>query len=167
MIGADNNGPFSVRTIDSINIFSREPSAEVRDTVVIWQELAKAIRVTLPKHESFTSDEDVTRAFSRWIDDNKHALAAIKQIVIEHKDLTHVPVALCRLTGLKDLFLRHNKLNLSPLPEAISSLTALQRLFISDNQLDRLPEAIGRLTALKVLDLGTIDSHKYQVKLAH
>ncbi len=68
-------------------------------------------------------------------------------------ELTEVPEAISSLTQLQTLKLSYNLL--TEISEAIASLNQLKTLNLSDNQLTELPEAIASLTQLKILDLSS------------
>lgn len=68
-------------------------------------------------------------------------------------NLTEVPEAISSLTQLQTLKLSYNLL--TEISEAIASLNQLKTLNLSDNQLTELPEAIASLTQLKILDLSS------------
>lgn len=63
--------------------------------------------------------------------------------------LTSLPPEIGQLVDLKDLFLRHNKLNF--LPSQIGQLVQLERLFLNYNQINFLPSEIGQLVELQQL----------------
>ena len=66
-------------------------------------------------------------------------------------ELISLPVEIGKLTALKHLFLRYNKL--TSLPVEIGKLTALTELNLANNQLTSLPSEIGNLVLLKELVL--------------
>ena len=64
-----------------------------------------------------------------------------------------MPAEVGRLSALKDLDLQHNQL--TSLPAEIGQLTSLEVLDLHDNQLTSVPAEIGRLMSLERLDLNT------------
>ncbi|MEH1967239.1 leucine-rich repeat domain-containing protein [Nostoc sp.] len=74
------------------------------------------------------------------------------ELDLSNIELTEIPEAITSLTQLQVLNLGNNLL--TELPEAITSLTQLQSLFLYSNQLNILPEVITYLTHLRTLSLS-------------
>lgn len=68
---------------------------------------------------------------------------------LNYKKLTSLPLAIGKLTELRELDLQNN--NLVALPKEIGGLTHLKKLVVSNNRLTSLPPEIGNLDSLEQL----------------
>ena len=108
---------------------------KARDTLVVWQELAKAIS----NNEDFTGSFDrvgdaIKKAgdFSEWMQANQNALNQLEQLLLDNNQLTTLPEEIGGLTQLLGLNLNNNQL--TTLPKEIGGLTQLN-LSLSNNPL--------------------------------
>ena len=74
------------------------------------------------------------------------------EVDLEEKGLPELPLVVCQLQAVEELFLDNNAL--LALPDAIGNMAALRELNARQNRLVGLPDSIGKLKALEGLFLG-------------
>ena len=79
-------------------------------------------------------------------------LASLTRLNLEDNQLTSVPAEIGQLTSLRELYLNRNQL--TSVPADIGQLMSLEVLSLNDNKLTSVPAEIGQLTLLDELDLG-------------
>jgi len=82
-------------------------------------------------------------------------IALLKKLEILHLNNNHLqslPVEVCKLTNLKELWSMYGRF--SSLPDEIGQLKNLEKIDLSNNHLKSLPASTGKLTKLKILWLS-------------
>lgn len=151
-----NRFPKEVKLISASTTFPSfdqiELLAKWRDTLIIWDELAKKIEDEFDL-DPFENGQSIS--FSDWCEIYKEELQQIEKLDLSKLSLACLPDNLELLSNLKSLDLGHNKFG--TLPSVIGKLTNLETLVLKDNFLKKLPDEIKNLKNLEHLNLRSND----------
>lgn len=140
---------FSTFSIDKT--FQLQKYLNARDTLIVWEKLAKTIEQPSPQFENRgTSDEIIKEAegFSAWCDLHKSALANVTYLDLSRNGLTSLPKEVFKLP-LKVLNLEQN--HFTSLPDSLYGLENLEGLRLSENQLALVTPALKKLKNLTIV----------------
>ena len=76
--------------------------------------------------------------------------SSLTTLDLSHNQFTALPVVVCDLTALKELFLSHN--HIVKIPNQIANLAKLETLHLQGNQLSILPPSVCSLQSLRILN---------------
>jgi len=84
-------------------------------------------------------------------------LTQLEILSISYNHFSKLPIEICYLENLKELFLSHTKIK--SLPTEFTRLTKLESFGMEMNELDSLPLEITKLIGLKKLFLSPLSLH--------
>lgn len=158
---ADINQRYESFTIDDINYLKKWFIA--RDTLVLWDALAKALSEQNPGFhyepsglDNFTRSEeffDRAAEFTQWCEKHGAALAEITELDLSRKQLSTLPKGIRYLSRLQMLNLNNNYI--TSLPEEFRTLRHLLKLELTGNQFVHFPTQLWDLGQLQELHIWT------------
>jgi hypothetical protein len=117
------------------------PPGKVRDTVILWRALSKAINVSV----LFSPDQSLEAQFNDWLAAHKPSLAEIKTLILQNNtyQLTSLPPQIGKLTQLQELYI--DSPLLTEIPAEIEELVNLRLFSWEQMQPQPIPEALASL----------------------
>lgn len=129
-------------------------ACQARDTLIVWNQLAKAIEQPEINLSTFRTVKELLlkkEKFSAWFALHQTALCKLQTLWLNRNQLMSLPAEIELLTELRELFLNRNQF--TSLPPQIGKLQQLQKLDLNENQIASLSSEIGLLLQLQRLRL--------------
>ncbi|NGX37742.1 MAG: hypothetical protein K1000chlam2_00904 [Chlamydiae bacterium] len=144
---------YSTFTIDKIFQLQNYLKArdKTRDTLIVWEALAKQIHQSSPQFENGGTSDDIIKEaerFNSWCNQHKSALANVIHLDLARHDLTSLPEEVSNLP-LETLNLELN--HFTSLPDSLSSIKSLETLRLSENQLSLITPDFLKLKDLVIV----------------